>query len=93
MTLAPVSRTQQRIEIVWTVSRRDGEDLGRVAQLNEVPAGTLNGFWGDVALVVAEEASGGIRDVVSNAGGFPDRPAAPAAATTPPPAQAGRPLR
>lgn len=84
VTVAPPVRGQQRVEIIWVVSRRDGEDLGRVAQLNEVPAGTLSGLWGDVAFVVAEEAAGGVRDVVSNAGGF-------AAAATPaaaPPAAA-----
>ncbi|MGG5809688.1 hypothetical protein [Falsiroseomonas sp. CW058] len=81
VTMAPgASRAVQRVEIVWTVSRRDGQDLGRVLQLNEVPAGSLNGLWADVALVVAEEASGGIRDVVMNAGGFAGPAAAPAAA-------------
>lgn len=69
VAVAPARPGFQRVEIVWTVSRRDGQDLGRVLQLNEVPAGSLNGLWGDVAFVVAEEASGGIRDVVSNAGG------------------------
>jgi hypothetical protein len=95
VTVAPAAaRGQQRIEIVWTVSRRDGQDLGRVLQLNEVPAGSLNGLWGDVAFVVAEEASGGIRDVVVNAGGFgPDGPPAPtpaAATPAPPPAPRSR---
>jgi hypothetical protein len=59
-------------------ARRDGEDLGRVLQLNEVPAGSLNGLWGDVALVVAEEAAGGVRDVIANAGGLTPAPTAPA---------------
>ncbi len=86
-TAQGASRGQQRVEIVWTVSRRDGFDLGRVVQLNEVPAGSLNGLWGDVAFVVAEEASGGVRDVIANAGGLGDVPPpappapAPAAAT------------
>ncbi len=84
VTITPPARGQQRVEIVWIVSRRDGEDLGRVLQLNEVPAGSLNGFWGDVAAVVAGEASGGVRDVVTNAGGFPGRaPAGAAPAATP----------
>jgi hypothetical protein len=85
VTVAPAAtRGLQRVEIVWTVSRRDGYDLGRVLQLNEVPAGSLNGLWGDVAFVVAEEASGGIRDVVVNAGGFgEDGPPAPAPAAAP----------
>jgi len=71
VSVATAGRGLQRVEVVWIVSRRDGEDLGRVLQLNEVPANTLNGLWGDVAFVVAEEAAGGVRDVVFNAGGFP----------------------
>lgn len=84
VTLASAGRGQQRVEIVWTVSRRDGFDLGRVLQLNEVPAGSLNGLWADVAFVVAEEASGGIRDVIANAGRIEGGPT-PAAAAAPPP--------
>jgi hypothetical protein len=79
VTVAPAGPRQQRVEIVWTVSRRDGFDLGRVLQLNEVPAGSLNGLWADVAFVVAEEASGGVRDVIANAGGFEQPPEARAA--------------
>jgi hypothetical protein len=101
VTVAPAGRGLQRIEIVWTVSRRDGQDLGRVAQLNEIPAGTLNGLWGDVAFVVAEEAAGGVRDVVFNAGGIGERPpaaaapqaAVPAAAPAATQARAARPRR
>jgi hypothetical protein len=74
----------QRVEIIWTVSRRDGYDLGRVLQLNEVPAGSLNGLWGDVAYVVAAEASGGVRDVIANAGGFGEQPPPPPAAESQP---------
>lgn len=62
---------EQRVEIVWTILRRDGEDLGRVFQINAVPARSLDVFWGDVAYAVAAEAAGGIRDVIRNAGGFP----------------------
>ncbi len=85
--MAAAPRGQQRIEIVWTVQRRDGFDLGRVLQLNEVPARSLNGLWGDVAFVVANEAAGGIRDVIANAQAAPP-PAegAPQAAATPAPA-------
>ncbi|WP_270936995.1 hypothetical protein [Falsiroseomonas oryzae] len=81
------ARGLQRVEIVWTVSRRDGYDLGRVLQLNEVPTGSLNGLWGDIAFVVADEASGGVRDVIANAGGMPEPAAAAqqAAGAQPPP--------
>lgn len=84
--LANVAPGRQRVELIWIVSRRDGEELGRVAQLNEIPAGSLNGLWGDVAYAAAQQAAAGIRQVVSNAGGMPEAPAAadgrtPAAAT------------
>jgi hypothetical protein len=67
VTVTPPANGKQRVEIVWIVSRRDGEDLGRVAQINEVPANALNGFWGDVAYAAAEEAADGVRTVVANA--------------------------
>jgi hypothetical protein len=76
VAMAPGQGGLQRVEIVWTVTRADGFELGRVVQLNEVPAGALNGLWGDVAYVVAQEASGGVRDVLVNAGA----PGAPRAA-------------
>jgi hypothetical protein len=77
--ITPPARGMQRVEIVWTVSRRDGHDLGRVLQLNEVPAGSLNGLWGDVAFVVAQEAAGGVRDVIANAEATPGSEAQPSA--------------
>jgi hypothetical protein len=82
----PATRTQ-RVELLWTVSRNDGEDLGRVLQLNEVPAGVLARFWGDVAFAAATEAAGGVRTVVSNAGGFPAQPGAAPRGTAPQPGQ------
>jgi len=66
VTPAPAPRTE-RVEIQWIVSRRDGHELGRVLQLNEVPAGRLNGFWGDIAYAAAQEAAGGVRQVIRNA--------------------------
>jgi hypothetical protein len=92
--MAAAPRGQQRIEIVWTVQRRDGYDLGRVLQLNEVPAGSLNGLWGDVAFIVANEAAGGVRDVIANAEATPQsaktHPPAVAAPARPAPARAGQ---
>lgn len=67
VTLATVPGAKQRVEIVWIVSRRDGEELGRIVQINELPAGRLDRPWGDIAYVVAEEASDGVRTVVANA--------------------------
>ncbi|MFQ3623453.1 MAG: hypothetical protein SNJ73_07895, partial [Acetobacteraceae bacterium] len=58
---------RQRVEITWTVLRADGTELGMVSQLNEVPAGTLDGLWADVAVVVAEQAATGVAEVIRRA--------------------------
>jgi hypothetical protein len=92
VSVAPPARGVQQVEIHWIVSRRDGEELGRVAQLNEVPSGRLNRFWGDIAYAAAEEAADGVRTVVANALGAPSTApntplgGAPAAGDAPPPA-------
>lgn len=65
---APGLAGTTRIEVQWLVSDGQGE-RGRILQLNEVPPATVNRYWGDVAVVVAAEAAGGVRDVVVNAGG------------------------
>lgn len=56
----------ERIEIQWTVRDAQSRELGKVVQLNEVPPGSLDQYWGDVAVVVAQEAAGGIADVIHN---------------------------
>ena len=67
--LAPGSKGAQRVEVQWIVEDATGTERGRILQLNEVPPGTLDRHWGDVAVVVAEEAAGGVRDVVTAQGG------------------------
>jgi hypothetical protein len=41
--------------------------------MNEIPAGLLDRFWGDVAFAAAAEAAGGVQRVIENAGGMPAR--------------------
>lgn len=53
------------VEIVWTLTKSDGTSLGTVAQANDVPAGTLNGPWGDIAFTIADAAADGIADLVA----------------------------
>jgi hypothetical protein len=62
----PRAGNMTQVEIEWRVDDATGRECGRVAQLNEVPAGTLSHYWGDVAVAVVQEAAGGIRDVILN---------------------------
>jgi hypothetical protein len=81
VTATPLPKSQQQIEIAWAVTRPSGVVVGKVSQLNAVPAGSLDQFWGDVAVVVAQEASAGINDVVER---FIDRKGTPGAPVAPP---------
>ena len=56
------------MELQWGVDDAAGE-RGKVVQLNEVPAAAIDRYWGDVAVVAAEQAAGGIKDVLFNAAG------------------------
>jgi hypothetical protein len=66
VSVADVPGNQQRVEIRWRVNDSRGAEAGQVAQLNQVPRGMLAGLWADVAMVVAQEAAGGIKDVIGN---------------------------
>ncbi len=65
---SPGSGGQLKVELQWIVDDARGE-RGKVVQLNEVPGGALDRYWGDVAVVAAEQAAGGIKDVLFNAAG------------------------
>jgi hypothetical protein len=88
VTVADLPRNQQRVEIRWRVADARGAEAGQVAQLNQVPRGTLAGLWADVALVVAQEAAGGVKDVIGNQTN--PRRATPATPATPASAPLGR---
>ena len=76
--VAPGADKTQRIEIQWIIDDARGE-RGRVVQLNEVPPGSLDGYWGDVALVIAQQGANGVRGVIeSSANNGKPRPAASA---------------
>jgi hypothetical protein len=89
VNVVPAGRGLDRVEIQWIVSRRDGEELGRVVQMNEVPSGRLNRLWGDIAYAAAQEASGGVKTVIVNSQAAPPEseaaapPAQPETAATP----------
>ena len=56
---------KQNVKIVWRVRRKDGSEIGTVGQENDVPAGLLDGPWGDVAYMVAVSAQDGIMQLVA----------------------------
>ena len=56
---------QQHVRIVWHVRRKNGDEIGTVAQENDVPTGLLDGAWGDVAYSVAVAAQDGIMALVA----------------------------
>lgn len=73
--IVPIPKRQERVEIQWIVKTGTGDERGRVVQLNEIPAGTLDHYWGDVAVVVATEASNGVNDVIQRQSGHdPSKP-------------------
>jgi len=79
--LVPIPGHQQRVEIQWSVKTAAGDERGKVVQLNDIPAGSLDHYWADVAMVVATEAAGGVNDVILRQSGRKDTPtASPAAA-------------
>jgi len=66
VTVRNVPGGQQQIEIHWIVADIYGKEAGDVAQGHDIPAGSLDGYWGEVASVVADEAAGGIGQVINN---------------------------
>ncbi|HWB50609.1 MAG TPA: hypothetical protein VG651_15980 [Stellaceae bacterium] len=80
--LDPVKDGKQHVKIVWHVARAGGDEIGQVAQENDVPRGQLDGAWGDIAYSVATAAQSGIMQLVDRASS-PRKPAT--AAMSPPP--------
>ena len=72
VVVTPIPKHMERVEIVWTVRIPSGDVCGKVVQLNEIPAGTLDQYWGDVAVVVASEAAGGLNNVFNRQSGRTD---------------------
>lgn len=62
--MAPADGASQSIRIVWLVKDVAGEVIGRAEQANAVPAGSLDGRWGQTAAFVAAAAMDGIADVI-----------------------------
>jgi hypothetical protein len=66
VSAVPEGADTTRVEIQWIVTDAAGREAGRIVQINEIPSGTLDHYWGDVAVVVTQQAAGGIREVMLN---------------------------
>ncbi len=80
-----IPNRQERVEIQWIIKTASGDERGRVVQLNDIPAGTLDRYWGDVAVVVATEASNGVNDVLLRQAGHDPNAERQAATVAPKP--------
>ena len=65
-TLTTIDPKTQHIEIVWTIATPDGKEVGKVTQPHDFPKGSLDTYWGDVAVVAAGAAAGGVKEVIDN---------------------------
>jgi hypothetical protein len=61
-----INPTTQHIEIDWIIDATAGKEAGRVAQLHDIPTGSLDTYWGDVAVVAAGAAATGVKEVIDN---------------------------
>jgi len=66
INVVPEGAATVRVEIQWIITDVAGREAGRIVQINEIPAGTLDHYWGDVAVVVTQQAAGGVREVILN---------------------------
>ena len=66
MTVKTHDGTSQ-VAIAWNLTRPDGTTVGTVNQANDVPAGLLEGAWGDIAFAIADAAADGIAELVAKA--------------------------
>jgi hypothetical protein len=79
--IAPPTNGRQRAKVVWTVTTVSGGQVGRAIQENTIPAGSLNGAWGQVAAMVANAAADGVEELF----GRPSTRRAQAVVPPPPP--------
>jgi hypothetical protein len=65
VAVARPANKQQHVEIVWELRKPDGQKVYEVKQANDVPAGQLDGAWGDIAWAVASAAAEAIAPLIA----------------------------
>jgi hypothetical protein len=61
-----INPTTQHIEIDWIIDATAGKEAGRVAQLHDIPTGSLYTFGGFVAVGAAGAGATGVKEVIDN---------------------------
>ncbi|MEZ5670444.1 MAG: hypothetical protein R3F55_24025 [Alphaproteobacteria bacterium] len=69
VTLTPVDAGTERIRLTWRLLDGAGTELGQLAQENDIPAGSLDGDWGEVAYLIADGVAAGIAQIIDRTGG------------------------
>jgi len=62
---SPPVEGRQRVVIRWVVRRGDGSQIGDLEQANDVDAGSLDGGWDKLALLVATAAVDAVVDLIT----------------------------
>jgi hypothetical protein len=65
--LSPPASGKQQVKISWALLGADGREIGEINQENAVPAGSLDGSWGDIAFAVANAAAPGVAQLLQQA--------------------------
>ena len=55
-----VDNEGESVEVHWSLIDGQGKELGSVSQNNTVPAGSLDGEWGDIAHAIADGGADGV---------------------------------
>lgn len=66
--VAAADGKKQEVKVTWVLLRPDGSEVGRVKQENAVPAGSLDGAWGEIAFAVTDAAAPGVRRLIEEVG-------------------------
>ncbi|MDD9876455.1 MAG: hypothetical protein OXR84_03325, partial [Magnetovibrio sp.] len=61
--VGPPVNGRQRARISWVINTIAGEEVGKAVQENVIAAGSLDGAWGRVAVVVSAAAADGIQQL------------------------------
>jgi hypothetical protein len=65
--MSPPRGGKQQVKVTWNLLRRDGSQIGQISQENAIPAGSLDGSWGDIAYAVASAAAQGVTALIERA--------------------------